>query len=374
MQTHANPIPVPAGEKAGEHRRTTALICAAHCCSHFFQFLLPPLFPLLKAHDGVSFAELGMLVTIFYAASGLAQIPAGFAADRIGAPAILVLGLLCLATSFGVLAVLPPFPVLVPVVALAGLGNSVFHPADYAILAGQIPDNRLGRAFSLHAVAGMAGYAAAPTIMLGLVAVLPLSVAILVPVGAACALALLVLSKLQTMQVPPIDGGAQDLSARSRIVCPAVLTAFAFFAFSALPWIGVASFMPSAVMAQQGTPLAVATLAVSAQLVASIPGTLLGGWLADRARSPVTLIATGLAVAAVAILAVSERPSAPAVFIGAFALAGWAEALTTPSRDLLLRRAAPPGASPLFIQATIWARRSPRSASGCSWTPMPLPG
>ncbi|HEY0526037.1 MAG TPA: MFS transporter, partial [Stellaceae bacterium] len=136
----------------------TGLVCFAHFWSHFFQFLLPSLFPVLKVHYGVGYTGLGVLATAFYLASGLAQTPAGFAVDRFGAPRVLAGGLLLLASSFACIAAAPPFAMLLPLMVAAGLGNSVFHPADYTILGHRIAAARVGRAFALHALSGTLGY------------------------------------------------------------------------------------------------------------------------------------------------------------------------------------------------------------------------
>ena len=51
---------------------------------------------------------------------------------------------------------------IVVLALLSGIGNSVFHPADYAILSGSIEPSRLGRSFAFHTFTGNIGFAAAP--------------------------------------------------------------------------------------------------------------------------------------------------------------------------------------------------------------------
>ena len=65
--------------------RVIGVVGLAHGGSHFFHLVLPPLFPLLKTTFGVTYTELGVLMSVFFAASGLCQTPAGFLVDRIGA-------------------------------------------------------------------------------------------------------------------------------------------------------------------------------------------------------------------------------------------------------------------------------------------------
>src|ERR1041385_8638083 len=58
---------------------------------------------------------------------------------------------------------------LIASAALLGVANSVYHPADYAILSAHMDEARMGRAFSIHTFAGFLGGAVAPAIMAALV-------------------------------------------------------------------------------------------------------------------------------------------------------------------------------------------------------------
>ena len=138
------------------------LIGAAHFSSHFFQLVLPPLFPLLKDTLGVGYTELGLLMTAFFATSGLCQTPAGFLVDRVGAARVLIGGMALLSSGAVLAAFAPGYLALLPVAVVMGLGNSVFHPADYAILARRVSPARTARAFSIHTVGGTLGWAMAP--------------------------------------------------------------------------------------------------------------------------------------------------------------------------------------------------------------------
>ena len=139
----------PAAVPALGFVRVLAPISVAHFCSHFFQFILPPLFPLMKAHYGVTFTELGLLVAIFYGFSGCSQAVVGVVVDRYGAARVLAGGLLLLAVSFTGVAMAPSYAWLLPLMALAGLGNSIFHPCDYSIMSARIEQSCVGRAFSI---------------------------------------------------------------------------------------------------------------------------------------------------------------------------------------------------------------------------------
>src|SRR5215469_5829228 len=136
-----------------------ALVAAAHGCSHFYQLVLPPLFPLIAQSLGIGFEEAGLLIAFFYATSGLAQTPSGFLVDRFGARCVLLGGLALAAISVMLMSLMPNFWVAIPLVVLAGFGNSVFHPADYSILSHTVSKSRMARAYGVHTLAGNIGWA-----------------------------------------------------------------------------------------------------------------------------------------------------------------------------------------------------------------------
>jgi FSR family fosmidomycin resistance protein-like MFS transporter len=325
--------------------RVLTPVSVAHFCSHFFQFILPPLFPAMKAHYGVSFTELGLLVAIFYGFSGVSQAVVGVVVDRYGAARVLSGGLLLLAVSFAGVALAPSYAWLLPLMALAGLGNSIFHPCDYSIMSARIEPTKVGRAFSFHALAGTAGYAAAPLTMLALSSVMPWNVAILAPVLLAALTALYIAVRRGDFATPTSAGKAAAPGQRTGLgvlLHTSVIAAFVFFALGALPAIGLTAFLPPALLAQFGTPLAITAAAITAQMAGGAVGVLLGGWVADRFERHDHIVIIGLLIAGALIYAVTTQ-AVPAVLLPtAFGLAGFAAGLTGPSRDMIVRAIATP--------------------------------
>src|SRR6266571_3156861 len=172
MTSRSVPLDSPAAGTFRRDLKVIGLIGSAHCLSHFFQLVLPPLFPLLKAEFDVSYTTLGALVSVFYVASGACQFGAGFAVDRFGARPVLLGGSSLLAGGALLAGLVPDFYWLFPLVAIMGMGNGVFHPADFAILNANVATRRLGHAYSTHGIGGSLGYALAPVVSYGLASVI----------------------------------------------------------------------------------------------------------------------------------------------------------------------------------------------------------
>src|SRR5512147_2336570 len=149
--------------------RTIGLIGLAHGTSHFFHMLLPPLFPLFIRDFGLSYSELGLLVSTFFVVSGIGQALAGFLVDRVGARPVLFAALSCFVLAGLATATADSYMGLALAAALSGLGNSPFHPVDFTILNKRVSQPRLGHAFSVHGISGNLGWAAAPLVHAALV-------------------------------------------------------------------------------------------------------------------------------------------------------------------------------------------------------------
>ena len=112
--------------------RTIGLIGLAHGTSHFFHMLLPPLFPWFISDFGLSYSELGALVSVFFIVSGVGQALAGFVVDRVGARPVLYLALLCFALAALAMALAQGWGGLALAAALAGLGGLLPQAARVA--------------------------------------------------------------------------------------------------------------------------------------------------------------------------------------------------------------------------------------------------
>jgi FSR family fosmidomycin resistance protein-like MFS transporter len=325
------------------------LISFAHGMSHFYQLLLAPLFPFVKDELGVSYAALGFLVALFYTLSALFQPVAGFVVDRYGARSVLLGGVAFFVMGTFLMGIAPSYAMLALGAALTGIGNSVFHPADFAILNARVSPPRLGYAFSAHGVVGYIGYAVAPVFSVSIGAAFGWQAALLA--GAAIGIALLVLLvvnsrhlQIEAHPAAPAAKASFTDDARVLLAWPVVLC-FIYFTVFAAGLAGLQSFGVSAMVEQYRVAATAASSALTAYLVSAAAGILAGGFVAARVSRHDLVAAAGLAVNALAVLLIAMNQIPGAALPAALAIAGFASGIVAPSRDLIVRASTPPGAT-----------------------------
>jgi MFS transporter, FSR family, fosmidomycin resistance protein len=240
--------------------------------------------------------------------------------------------------------------VLVLAALLMGLGNSVFHPADYAILTHHVTSRRMGRAYAIHTVGGSLGWALAPVTMVSVAALGGWRVALLAAGIIGLAMAAIVHAQRSRIETPDRaqrragavgDGGVPA----SLLLSAPILLCFAFFVLLAAAFITLQSFMALGLHHLHGIPLVAATTAVTAYMLGMAAGTLGGGVAADRTGRHHGIIGLGLLTSAFLVLLVGEIALPIPAVLAIVALAGACVGFTTPSRDMLVRASTPPGAT-----------------------------
>ncbi len=347
MTTEALAGPGRGSSEKAEEYRAIGLVSAAHFVNHFQNLVLPPLFPLLKSTLGIGFVELGFALTVANVLSVVAQLPVGFLVDRIGSRRMLIAGLVVSALAFIEFALSPSYSRLLIATAFLGLANSVFHPADYAILSAQVAPARVGRAFSIHTFSGFLGNAIAPVTMLAVAASFGLQAALIVAgaVGFVAALPLILVRGVDNRQPAARSGQsvAAPVSLRA-VLTPTIIFLTGFFALLSLSGSGISNFSVVALGGAFGTPVATASLALTIYLAMQALGVLAGGFIADMTRRHAEVAAVGYGVNACIVLAIGTMAFDTAPLFAAMGMAGLLGGLIMPSRDMLVRAAAPPGA------------------------------
>ena len=330
-------------QSARRDYETCALIGTGHFLSHFYMLCLPPLFLAWRAEFGVSFAMLGLAVALMSGTTALLQTPVGFLVDRHGARPFLVGGTLLMALSVSAMGFATEFWMILVLAVLSGVGNSVIHPADYAILAGSIRKEFMGRAFALHTFTGNLGFALAPPVIAALLLVMGWREALLLVglLGIPVVAAILWQSRIlvdQPKRQEQTLGGASLLTSRP------ILAFFAFFLLSAMAGTGVQAFLITVLGKLWGTPVAVASLALTGYMVGATAGTLLGGWVADKRASNLLGFVVLLTLVSVALLLSMGWFPWPALLLPVVAfVAGACLGASRTPRDVMLKEACPPG-------------------------------
>ncbi len=325
------------------------LVCTAHFFSHFYIFAIPPMLPLMKADLGVSYTGMGLLITLFSLASGAAQYFMGVLVDRIGARRVLIGGMALLAAAIALMGLVPVYGALAVFALMAGLGNSVFHPADYTILGALVRPGRIGRAFSLHTFSGFAGFTAAPVAMVFLATLWSWQAAFVIVGAAGLVVVAVLLSRMHLLDErqggEKAPAGAPAGLGLRAVASPPILFMFLFFFVVAMVSLGMSGFMPAALGTLFGMSLVDANLVLTGFLGATAIGVLFGGFVADRMQRLDLVAAVGFAGAAAALVLVAlTRLPWPAIF-ATFLFAGFMIGMISPSRDMMVRSVSPPGAS-----------------------------
>ena len=344
-------VPAVLSEKASLRHDLSvmSLVGLAHASSHFSHLIFPVMFPVFIKEFGWSYSELGLLTTVFFVVSGLGQASAGFVVDRFGARPVMWLSVALFALACTVASVAQSYPFMLLAAVLAGLGNCAFHPVDFTILNQQVSTPRLGYAFSVHGLTGNLGWAAAPVFFMLCSAWWGWRMAY---VGAAVLylliLVLLWLRKdiLYTEPMAASSAGAQSESSLAFTRLPVVWWCFAFFLLSTATLAVIQNFAVPVLKALHDVPLETATMTLTAYMLCGALGMMTGGFVAARApaRSD-RIVAMCLTVAAVLMALCATGWLGAMGTMVLLAATGFAVGVGGPSRDLMIKKATPKGAT-----------------------------
>ena len=324
--------------------RVNMLIGTGHFLSHFYMLILPPMFLAWQPAFGVSFAELGMTLMLMSGITALLQTPVGFLVDRYGARPFLVGGTLIMSLSVCAMGFASAFWQILALAAISGVGNSVIHPADYAILSGSVPKEQMGRSFALHSFSGNMGFAAGPPVIAALMygmgwrAALVLVGALGIPVVAT----ILLQSRILVDQVREHDTGPA-ISGRALLMTRPMLLFFGFFLLGSMAGAGVQAWIVTVLHDVKGIAIEVAAWALTAYMAGNTLGVLVGGWFADKARRLATITVCLTVASAGLTFLTGLLPVGGVAACALLFMSGTALGASRTPRDVMVKDAAPPG-------------------------------
>jgi len=320
-----------------------ALVGFAHGVSHFFHLMIPPLFPWLMREFNLSFTQAGVMTAVFFAVSGIGQVLAGFVVDRLGARRVLLGGIALLGLAGVILGLAPNYAVLILAAGVAGLGNCVFHPADFTLLNRNVGAGRLGHAFSVHGLSGNLGWALAPVFMTGITLASDWRTAAFAASSLAVAAFLPLFIRREAITEGEPHAPAQANQARvptfAFLGSGAVWMCFAFFFLITAAGGALQNFGPSVLHHLYGLSLAAGASALTVFMLGSAAGTAAGGFVAKREHLD-RQIAAVLAAAALCAVAIASGVVPAWSVTALMAGMGFCTGVAGPSRDMLVRRAA----------------------------------
>jgi FSR family fosmidomycin resistance protein-like MFS transporter len=337
--------------KLGPDARVNALIGSGHFLSHYYQLCLPPMFLAWQPAFGVSYAELGLAMALMSGTTAVVQAPIGFLVDRYGARRFLVGGTLLMTLSIAAMGLATAYWQIALLAMLSGLGNSVIHPADYAILSGSVDRARIGRSFALHTFVGHVGFAAAPPVTAALMLLIGWRETLLLVGLLGLPVVLSIIWQSRILIEPKREEQKREERHRKpgfvadlrQLFSRPILMFFAFFMVSAMAGAGIQSWLITVLHRVHGLSLESAATALTFYMVGTMSGVLIGGWVADRTQRHLGFVVVLTMIGAAVLLWVDLVPMAHLATIGVMFAGGLAIGASRTPRDIMVKDAAPQG-------------------------------
>ena len=326
------------------------LIGAAHFVSHFYHLALPPLYLLVTKDLGLTWVEVGFPMILYFVATAIVQVPIGLLVDKIGARVVLVAGLALMGLALVIAGMMTSYYVLMAAFFVAGIGNAVFHPADFSILSASIRESHLGRAFAYHSFGGSIGYASAPFVMvlfgsqygwqnaLIFAGVLGVVMSVIIATFGA---SLRDYSGERKAKEQAGETPKEALSWRVMLTRPMILF-FLFYVATSASGTGMTAYtIPALPLVYDGVSTELAGTILTCFLIAAIVGAIPGGWLADWARLEYLVVVGCFLIMSLTIVLIGSGTLSLWLLFGTMIVAGLMRGLYNASRDVLVRRASP---------------------------------
>jgi MFS family permease len=192
------------------------LIMAGHGLTHWYPSTFYLLLPIIGKELGLSYSQIGLVMTCQYIAGAVANIPGGILVDTVGRKGVLMaVSLFWVGFPYLLMGFTHGYGMLLVCVALVGFGNSLWHPTAIPTLARRYPE-RKGLALSLHGMGGNAGDTIAPLVVGSLLAVLTWRQVVVINVIPGLVMSLTILAFLGTLRLGPKNPKAASDDSRGQ--------------------------------------------------------------------------------------------------------------------------------------------------------------
>ena len=320
--------------------QAVSLIGFAHMLSHLYPLALPPLLSPITAALQLTTLEWGTAIAVFAVTTGILQTPMGLLVERIGGRRVLIVGLLVFSSAFFCIGWLATgYWELLLFMVVAGIGNSVFHPADYSLLSSSVGEERIGRAFSIHTFVGQSGFLIGPILSAILEPQIGWRATMMAigSLGLSVTIVLLVFGHLITegnlvKKKPSVTESLHNL-----LTSRPVLLFFVFYVASAMSNFGINQFSIAAFEQMYGISPSTAVIALTAYQAGTLLLILPGGLLADRTDRYDAVLVTGYGVAAIAVFLAGTEWLPYWLAVGFLALCGAVRGAVNATRNVAVR-------------------------------------
>ena len=181
--------------------RELCLITLGHALTHWYPATFYLLLPIIGNELGLSFSQIGLIMTCQYLAGAVANVPGGALVDTVGRKGLLMgVSLFWVGFPYLLMSFSHSYLMLLGCVALVGVGNSLWHPTAIPTLARRYPE-RKAYVLSLHGMGGNAGDAIAPLVVGALLAVMSWREVVVLNVVPGLVMSLLILVFLGTLKL-----------------------------------------------------------------------------------------------------------------------------------------------------------------------------
>jgi MFS family permease len=309
MSTDA--LTAPTAPAPARSRRTLAACCGAHVLHDGFSDMLYVLFPVWQAAFGLSFAQVGMLKTLYSGSMAALQLPASLLAERVGERVLLALGTLIAALAFIISGWTAGFPGLALCLMLGGAGASVQHPLGSALTSRAFEGAQQRTALGTYNFSGDIGKVLLPALCAALLALFDWHAVtpLMGTLGLAAALAIWFALPRALPPAAAADAPAAPASAgaaRASLANPGFVALSAIGVIDSATRMGFLTLLPFVLIAK-GASVTQVGFALSLTFAGGAAGKFVCGLIAARAGVLRTTILTELGTAAgiVALLPLS---------------------------------------------------------------------